>query len=75
MADRRRLKLKHTKEGLVVKLTRVVRDAAGEVIANTLEESPTLPSHSTSFRLFVRDSASAGTQVYTSVVRTRLISP
>ena len=42
MSARGRLKLRQTKEGLVEKLTKVVRDAAGEVLS-ALEESP---SHS-----------------------------
>ena len=39
----RQLKLRHTqgKEGLVDRLTKVVRDAAGELLANALEDSPT----------------------------------
>ena len=48
MAARGRLKLKQTKEGLLKTLTRVVRDAAGEVIGNALEESPTVASPTSS---------------------------
>lgn len=51
MATRGRLKLKQTKEGLVETLTRVVRDAAGEVIGNALEESPTVAASPTSSRV------------------------
>ena len=40
MAARSRLKLRQTKDGIVEKLTNVVRDAAGEVLASALEESP-----------------------------------
>ena len=43
MTGRRPLKLRHSqgKEGLVDRLTKVVRDAAGELLANALEDSPT----------------------------------
>ena len=40
MAATSRLKLRQTKDGIVEKLTNVVRDAAGEVLASALEESP-----------------------------------
>ena len=50
MATRSRLKLRQTKESLVDKLARVVRDVVGEVLANALEENPTGASAATSPR-------------------------
>lgn len=46
MTSRRKLKLQHmqAKEGLVDRLTKVIRDTAGELLTRALEDSPTSAS-------------------------------
>ena len=63
MTGRSRLKLKQTRESLVEKLTSVLRDAAGEVLADALEESPTTGAKPVSrVPSKLRDSMHAGVQ-------------
>ena len=53
MASKGQLKLRQVKEGLLERLTDVVRDAAGEVLAKALEDSPTTVSPPSTARRFL----------------------